>query len=1163
MNFKAKHSRVLFTALVISILYISNGFATHLVGGNIGYIYQGPAPGNPTSSLYIIYFQGYLDCNSPSWGTAFPETSIEVGVYEGGLTTSNLTYVTTIDLNLTDSNEVVPQVPPNCNFNTNTCFYLVQYSTTLTIPNSSNGFHVIYDRCCRPGGLTNLNNSGDQALTYMTHVPSQAGTIITNSTPIFTDTLLSYLCVTDSSVITNAVVDPDGDSLSFALVHPFDGETAPGNPVANYAGINPYPNPPPLVNFAAGYNLNNLFGTGSSQSINPTSGVLSITANQVGNYVAAVEISEWRNGTVINRSRRDMQLLVINCPNNDLPEQDTTNLDTSAVSPTIYSIKEGQSFCFDLEYDDPDNDSLFLTASGGVFNTNFVNPAATITAPTAGLGAVATQFCWNTTCNQGRNNPYSFSVNVRDNGCPPKTLFQTILIEVEDYTGPPEIVGQTTFCTNPAPSNYSVQGDTNETYFWTVSGGTILSGTGTNSILVDWGSSTVGQITLVTNSEFGCPGTPLTKDITVSNVAADAGNDASLCPGDSVQIGGPGTIVPAGGTFTWTPITGLDNPTLLTPFAKPDTTTTYILSINDTTNCLAADTVSITVFDSVDLGLADTYFTCPGDTISVNVQNANTILWTPNIGISNNTSLNPDFFPLTTTLYTYVYTDSNNCPGIDSLTVIRNIQVPTFAGNDVSICLGDTVQIGGLPTSPPFTTYQWIPAAGLNNDTIDSPLAAPIITTSYIVNTFNDTCLGVDTVTVFVNPQPSVSVLTQDTHICSVDTLMLEATGADTFTWNNGGFLNDSTIFNPMATITIAGDYTFVVQGANQFGCADSDSVFIRVNTPPAVDAGPDQSLCKSNNQLIGGAPTGYIGASYLWSPTAGLNDPTLANPIANLTNNQSFEVRITDSIGCTNTDSVSFEIFYVVLSDDTTLCESEPVQLNATPIAGVAPYEYVWSPSTGLSNDTIADPIAAASQSIVYQVIVSDSRGLGCADTAFYSLQVFPQAEASFTYESFFSCEGIIAEMQNNTTEAEFYEWLFGSTSVSTEENPAFEFTYGQSETVTLIATTTNGCNDTASALIEAEEFTENYDLNIPNIFTPNGDGLNDFFEIDINNRLQECTDLVMFNRWGQVVFQSAGTYHIWNGRTLNGEEADEGVYFYIFDVNGLEYKGNVHLVR
>lgn len=125
----------------------------------------------------------------------------------------------------------------------------------------------------------------------------------------------------------------------------------------------------------------------------------------------AVEIREYRNGVLVGITRRDLQLIFISCPINPAPV--TTN------STFTYNINEGDTLCFNVGFNDPNADSLFLTHSGDIFNSNLTNPPATM-SNVAGIGSVSTQFCWGTTCDQGRTTPYQFSATASDNGCPPK-----------------------------------------------------------------------------------------------------------------------------------------------------------------------------------------------------------------------------------------------------------------------------------------------------------------------------------------------------------------------------------------------------------------------------------------------------------------------------------------------------------------------------------------------------------------------------------------------------------------------------------------------------------------------------------------------------------------------------------------------------------------------
>ena len=83
------------------------------------------------------------------------------------------------------------------------------------------------------------------------------------------------------------------------------------------------------------------------------------------------------------------------------------------------------------------------------------------------------------------------------------------------------------------------------------------------------------------------------------------------------------------------------------------------------------------------------------------------------------------------------------------------------------------------------------------------------------------------------------------------------------------------------------------------------------------------------------------------------------------------------------------------------------------------------------------------------------------------------------------------------------------------------------------------------------------------PNVFTSNDDGEKDFFEIELNSEVEECASFVVFNRWGQLVFESNGNSIKWNGKKDSGRKAPEGTYFYIIDLNGVIYKGALSLFR
>ena len=133
----------------------------------------------------------------------------------------------------------------------------------------------------------------------------------------------------------------------------------------------------------------------------------------------------------------------------------------------------------------------------------------------------------------------------------------------------------------------------------------------------------------------------------------------------------------------------------------------------------------------------------------------------------------------------------------------------------------------------------------------------------------------------------------------------------------------------------------------------------------------------------------------------------------------------------------------------------------------------------------------------------------------------------------------------------------------MSTVESPAFTFPYESGFSIGLTATSADGCVDVNSSDSTTVKFDDYFTGKIPNVFTPNGDGVNDLFDFRLGNRLEQCSEIRIFNRWGALVFESRENSHIWDGRTFTGDECSEGVYFFTLSVNGTSYKGNVSLIR
>ena len=142
-------------------------------------------------------------------------------------------------------------------------------------------------------------------------------------------------------------------------------------------------------------------------------------------------------------------------------------------------------------------------------------------------------------------------------------------------------------------------------------------------------------------------------------------------------------------------------------------------------------------------------------------------------------------------------------------------------------------------------------------------------------------------------------------------------------------------------------------------------------------------------------------------------------------------------------------------------------------------------------------------------------------------------------------------------------YTWDFGDGTGDTAFEPTHTYTDINSFVATLTVTDAAGCDASATVLIEViGEST----ILIPNVFTPNGDGSNDVFTVSGTNLSD--VNCVIFNRWGQKLYEWDRVKGSWDGRTLSGEECPDGTYFYIVEAkgkDGAEYfkKGGFSLIR
>ncbi|HBP46027.1 MAG TPA: hypothetical protein DD635_08985 [Flavobacteriales bacterium] len=277
--------------------------ATHLVGGELTYVYQGANASGQNEFEVHCYI--YRDCSSANTNqTGFDDTAV-IGVYQG----SDL--ITTVSGNLDFSlvTNVIPQNPNNCAFlPEDLCIERAEYIVNIELEPSQQPYSLVHQRCCRSPAITNLELPQDQGFSLTTTIPPSLTMSNPNSSPIFLELPQAFVCNNYPFQLDNGALDIDGDSLSYSLCSIYLG--------GNY--LSPIPNPPtgpPFteVGWADGFNAGNPLGALAALNINPSTGQLTGTPNIPGKFALGICVTEWRNGLPIGSILRDFTLDVVTC----------------------------------------------------------------------------------------------------------------------------------------------------------------------------------------------------------------------------------------------------------------------------------------------------------------------------------------------------------------------------------------------------------------------------------------------------------------------------------------------------------------------------------------------------------------------------------------------------------------------------------------------------------------------------------------------------------------------------------------------------------------------------------------------------------------------------------------------------------------------------------
>jgi len=670
-------------------------------------------------------------------------------------------------------------------------------------------------------------------------------------------------------------------------------------------------------------------------------------------------------------------------------------------------------------------------------------------------------------------------------------------------------------------------------------------------------------------------GQNFTLEITPDTVLCDIqGIDLEVIPSTNDQF-----------DFLWTPNDGtISSVFSSSPTVTPSSTTVYEVEVSSNQGCVNTAEVEITVNQLLDLSVtASEIDICAGESTVLNAQLAGNpsgidYEWSPAESLDDNTLAMPEATPATTTQYEVVATDSQSgCSLSDNITINVSGGFTVDAGEDQVVCDAIGLDLQALPSQTGSYQWNWQPALEVSTVNSANTTVVNNTTNEFIVSATDDGCTQTDTVLVTVIFESFD--LGADIEICDGEEATLDTGFPDAqHEWNTT---------EDTSSITVSEEQLYTVTVTSDLGCSIEDDIYVTVLELPEVDLGEDQNLCVGDSYNLN---AGNGGVSYEWSTAQ-------ASQVITVLETDTYSVEVTDVNNCVNTDEVLItfnENPTAELADVINICEDEFALLDA----GNPGSSYEWNL---VSDET---QTISVNQTGTYVVSVTNPENCTTVDEIEVLVSTYPSVDlgpdvALCEGETIFLNSGAGADLNvnwNTTAQSSSIEvsqsaeysvtvdndYCFTTDEISVIFNPlptnnipedttvcfvtsidplildasnfgsTYEWSTGSTESTaeislpgvySVLVTSAFGCENTF--FTEVNEVCFGPYMYIPNSFTPNGDGDNDawkpegIFVLDYEMRV--------FNRWGEVVFESNDFDEFWLGDHKNGDHyVPEGVYSY-----------------
>ena len=745
----------------------------------------------------------------------------------------------------------------------------------------------------------------------------------------------------------------------------------------------------------------------------------------------------------------------------------------------------------------------------------------------------------------------------------PGTITVPVTVFIDVCSVPPVSAfssSDTTFCIGSCIDFTDLSTNTPSGWTWYFFGSDSLTSNVQNPTNICYNTAGTFDVALVSSNPAGADSLFMADFITVNALPIIVTSpDTAICIGDTVQLSAAG-----GTTYLWD--NGLGAGANQTD--APIINTTYTVYVTNSALCLDSAQIDVTINNLPTIIASVDTTICTGDVVNLSANGGLTYVWDNGLGAGQNQTPTP----LVNTTYTVVGTDVNGCNNSDQVNVIVGTcglpPVSSFSASDSSICLGGCLSFSDLSANLP-TSWTWY---FFGSDSLTSNTQNPTNICYNTVGTFDvalvtSNTFGSDSLYlpnfITVNALPIVTV-SPDTSVCIGSAANLSANGASTYVWDNSLGVGQNQSPTPLVPTT------YTVTGTDINGCMNTASVDVNLFSLPIINTSPDTTICIGDTVRL--SATGAF--TYVWDNGLG----NIQNPIATPTVPTVYTVVGTDSNGCVASTSVQVSIDslpIIVASNDVTICSGDTTTISAS-----GGFVYSWdnglSPTPSINPNEIIFPTVTTT----YTVLAADMNGCRNSDQVTVSVISCNPPIANLIASDTLICINDCIDFTDLTTNSPSnWTWyFFGSNTLNSATQNPFNVCYDSvgSFNVALVVSNVFGSDSlfianyiTVDSCIIPPTPTIPPTITpvvvVPNVFSPNGDGQNDLFNIDGVGI--KTVAIKIYNRWGQSVFETTQFNEGWNGRTNSGDEVPDGTYFYIVDVETTTdtetHTGSLTLIR